>query len=171
MDGWTAILGFLGILATGYFTTRGVGIGAARERDHWLRTERMAAYTDFLTTIDRGVSGQMAANLLGDTPPRVDEMVQLMIEPVPLLSRIAVLGPAEVYDEASRFLGANMRANRDESIRAAGGDPNAGTVTREHEKPVAPGEVADRRHSMLKAMRAAIGDGSGVRKRWWQKSS
>lgn len=96
----------VGILATGAFTLAGVQLGGRREAKHWLRSERMSAYSEFLSQSDKLMADDskelieyITAPAMGKKPPSVTS------DHVSSLARIAIVGPGGIYDVARRLSG------------------------------------------------------------------
>lgn len=130
----TAITAALvGALIAGAFALVGATYSSRRERDHWLRDRRLAAYTEFLRVVDATMN-DASAREARSKPVAYDEFVEVGRVLIDALSAVVLLGPADVANAAqeldSTVMSRLQHAGTDQDDESAG--PSAAALLRQH---------------------------------------
>ncbi len=152
------ILGVVGIVLTGVFTLLGVHSGKRREGEHWLRTERMRVYSEFLGEADSRATEavySLALSAQGGRPADPSLVGDMLRVTRRLAANISVLGPEDVFEAARAYSRVQERRVRDHM----GGEDPEGPVSPEltdYRRPVAAGELGEARRALVMAMQRAL---------------
>jgi hypothetical protein len=134
MDAWPAVLALIGVGVGGVIARVGDVLGFFNERKHWLRQQRLAAYTRFFQDYDRSTvkfTVGLVTNPVNSAQMVLD-FAEMASDQAAASSAVAVVGPPEVYKSVRELMSSTLEASRDQMTNVTAGktpvseDPRAG---------------------------------------------